>query len=296
MLIDQINLNHLRIFQAVFQTMSMTEAARQLHLTQSGVSQHIKALEDMLGTTLFDRIRQRIVPTQTAKQLYECSERSLQQIEDFLVALRAKKGQVSGTVSVGMPVEFGNNIVLPQLAKLSETHPELQFRIVQGFPSAMSEMLLNGEIDFAFVDAFGLDRQITSERIYEETLELCVSGPSGAKTIKKAENKRDFYESLNYVDYLEQSVIRATLPDAQGVARLVSEGVGAGVLPGHLAERLRRQGVELLVVPGCGTPVKNAISLSYLKSRTQSGAAHFVLETLRNRFRERQNDAPDARS
>jgi DNA-binding transcriptional LysR family regulator len=43
MIIDHINLNHLRIFQSVYKTQSMTTAAGELHLTQSGVSQHIKA-------------------------------------------------------------------------------------------------------------------------------------------------------------------------------------------------------------------------------------------------------------
>ena len=57
MLIDQLNLNQLRIFESVYRTQSMTQAAVELGLTQSGVSQHIRALEDVLGLSLFDRIK-----------------------------------------------------------------------------------------------------------------------------------------------------------------------------------------------------------------------------------------------
>jgi len=68
MLIDQINLNQLRVFESVYRTKSMTHAARELHLTQSGVSQHIKALEDVLTLKLFDRIKHFINTPQKASK------------------------------------------------------------------------------------------------------------------------------------------------------------------------------------------------------------------------------------
>ena len=80
MLIDQINLNQLRVFESVYRSKSMTHAARELHLTQSGVSQHIKALEDVLELKLFDRIKQKLVPTPSAKELYASTAKSFEDI------------------------------------------------------------------------------------------------------------------------------------------------------------------------------------------------------------------------
>ncbi len=71
MLLDQINLNQLRIFERVYRTGSMTRAAEELNLTQSGISQHIKALEDILKVRLFDRVKQKLLPTAEGKFLYE---------------------------------------------------------------------------------------------------------------------------------------------------------------------------------------------------------------------------------
>ena len=48
-LLDTLNLNYLRIFMAVYRTGSMTQAARELHLTQSGISQQIKSLDAGAG-------------------------------------------------------------------------------------------------------------------------------------------------------------------------------------------------------------------------------------------------------
>ncbi len=71
MIIDHINLNYLRVFECVFRTGSMTTAAQELHLTQSGVSQHIRSLEDVLGIRLFDRIKKKLIPTTTADILFK---------------------------------------------------------------------------------------------------------------------------------------------------------------------------------------------------------------------------------
>ncbi|MEZ4749065.1 MAG: LysR family transcriptional regulator [Bdellovibrionota bacterium] len=59
----------------------MTHAAKELHLTQSGVSQHVKSLEDVLNQRLFDRVHQRLVPTAAAKTLYEGCARGMYELE-----------------------------------------------------------------------------------------------------------------------------------------------------------------------------------------------------------------------
>src|SRR6187402_2647586 len=109
MFIDSLNLNQVRIFECVYRTQSMTAAARELHLTQSGVSQHIRAFEEILGAKLFDRINQRVVPTTSATLLYDHCAKSLQGLEEAFSELQAEKNQLAGRVHIGMPTEFGYN-------------------------------------------------------------------------------------------------------------------------------------------------------------------------------------------
>ena len=54
MLSDKINLNLLRIFEKVYETKSMTRASQELFMTQSGVSQNIKHLEEILEREVGD--------------------------------------------------------------------------------------------------------------------------------------------------------------------------------------------------------------------------------------------------
>ena len=129
MLIDQINLNNLRVFESVYRTKSMTAAADELHLTQSGVSQHIKNLEEALEVKLFDRIKKRLVPTDDAKKLYKLSSQSLDSIEQGLWGIKGQTQELAGTVSIGMPAEFGFNLIHPLLVKFGKAHPKVKFKL-----------------------------------------------------------------------------------------------------------------------------------------------------------------------
>ena len=71
--------------------------------------------------------------------------------------------------------------------------------------------------------------------------------------------------------------VRATVMDVQGMARLITCGTGAGVLPSHLVTKLEGEGHKLHVFKGCGKPLKNTISIAYLRdtARAHRGRPRF---------------------
>ena len=298
MLIDQINLNQLRVFESVYRTKSMTHAARELHLTQSGVSQHVKALEDVLELKLFDRIKQKLIATPAAKELYKHTAKSFEEIETILNKLKKTDKELTGMVSLGLPIEFGNNIIIPLLSEFQKKHPRVHFKIRQGFPFEMNHLLVSGELDFAFVDSFSLDKSITTQPVFDEVLELCVSKKQGLT--QKPQSDFDFYEKLIYVDYQEeQSVlslwmkhhtqvkspeldVRVFIMDAQAISKMIINGQCAGVLPAYLIEKLIERGEEIQVLKGSGNPLINTISLAFLEEKTLSAASKAVLEFLKS--------------
>jgi len=280
----------------------MTLASQELHLTQSGVSQHIKAFEDALGLKLFDRIKQRLVPTSAAQNLFERASRNLLGLEEAVSVVKGEDSELSGMVTIGVPIEFGNNVIIPLLSKFSKKHPGVKFTLRLGFASAMNDKILNGEFDFAFVDDFRMDRGITIESVYDEVLELCIT-PDSLKKPGNPKHLRKYYEGLDYVEYQKDEpilrmwfahhlnsknlnlTVRATVMDVQGVAHFILNGLGAGVLPGHLVLKLQEEGNKLYTFKGCGKPLKNQISMAYLRERTQSTAARSVMEWLRSSFK-----------
>jgi DNA-binding transcriptional LysR family regulator len=294
MMIDTINLNHLRIFECVYRSGSMTAAAEELHLTQPGVSQHIRSLEDILGVKLFDRIQRRLIPTGMALLLFKKCSESLYKIEQVLSELKGGEVLLSGNVNIGVPTEFGNNVILPLLAQFCKQHSQIRFSIQYGLASHINKMLLDGVLDFAFVDGFGTDKRITTETVYHETLQLCAAHELLKKYPRFIENK-EFFESLEYIDYQAGETVlrmwfdhhfgyknlnlktRATIMNVQGVAQMIQGGLAVGILPTHLADKLKGKDTPLHYFKGCGKALKNGISIGYLKEKTQSlGSRHLM--------------------
>src|SRR3989442_1607240 len=72
----------IRTFSVLARTGSFTQAARELHLTQSGVSHAMKALESDVGCRLLDRLGKKVVLTQAGEQLLHHSLKILQEMEN----------------------------------------------------------------------------------------------------------------------------------------------------------------------------------------------------------------------
>ena len=300
MLIGSFNLNMLRVFETVYRSLNMTKAATELGMTQSGVSQHIKHLEESLGVIFFDRIKHKLLPTDKAHELAKLCREHLYGLNSGLVEMSGKKEELGGDVYLGLPLEFGNNLILPHLAKFGRLHPQVNFHIKYGHAAEMNKELLSGKLDFAFLDEFKVDYQVATQKITEETLVLSASKKyflSVFKSEQEIKNSPSFYQSLDYVDYVEGAPvlkqwfdfhlkkslhlrIRASLMDVQGMGRIITAGLGAGILPLHVVERLQKQGQDLVIFPGSGKVLLNPISMAYLQERTFSRQADACMKFL----------------
>ncbi len=88
--------DHLRALVAIAETGSVTEAARRLFRTQPAVTRQIRALEDELRGTLFDRTTKPLVLTPLGKTALEQARRILQTSEDFRTLVRSSAGILVG--------------------------------------------------------------------------------------------------------------------------------------------------------------------------------------------------------
>ena len=82
MITSVLNLNQLRIFHVTASLLSFTLAAKQLNLTQPGISKHIKDLESFFGTKLFSRHGKKVSLTQAGELLYRTTGTVFKQLMD----------------------------------------------------------------------------------------------------------------------------------------------------------------------------------------------------------------------
>lgn len=277
----------------------MTLAAQELFLTQSGVSQHMKSFEQSLNLTLFIRNRTQLYTTQEADLLYKSCVKAFAEIEQTLSKINdPKQTQVAGTIRIGIPTEFGNNIVIPFLSEWSQKYSAVKFDFVYGYGLGLMQQLESGDVDLAFIDSIQKNRKISSRVVFQEDLVLASSVSYLKKLDYKISQRENLKDTLKF-DFLEyehkESIlrmwfqyhynkknvnfnVRAWVTNVQGVAGLVKQGMGVAILPDHLVEKLQKQGQLLHVFKGKKSSLKNDISVAWVKDRPRNQASEELLK------------------
>ncbi|MEF0938712.1 LysR family transcriptional regulator [Rhizobium sp. BR 362] len=135
-----------RTFLAVLRHGSLSAAARELGLTQPTIGRHIDALEETVGTELFTRSQQGLLPTDAALALKPYAETLASTTAALLRVASEARDRVSGTVRVSASEVIGVEVLPPILAELQAIHPDL---IVELSASDAVEDLLQREADIA---------------------------------------------------------------------------------------------------------------------------------------------------
>src|SRR5271167_5106182 len=117
-----INLNQLRIFQAVAQARSFTRAADAVHLTQPGVSKHIKQMEEYFGIPLFDRLGKKVALTQAGEMLLAATEEIMASIAAAEQRIEELKGLHGGKLVLGASFPIGIYFLPVILAAFRKQH------------------------------------------------------------------------------------------------------------------------------------------------------------------------------
>jgi LysR family transcriptional regulator, nitrogen assimilation regulatory protein len=168
------SLRDIRLFVAAYEERSFTAAARREHATQSGVSQHIRKLEDGLHAKLFTRDKGRVVPTPAGDSYYR---HCIEMLDVYSKATRAVQKQgagLAGNIVVGLMPTMTRCVLAPALARFIDRHPNVVVRVVEGYSAALTEQVQSAELEFAVVPAFTGAPGLKS-RLFLHTREVLVS-------------------------------------------------------------------------------------------------------------------------
>jgi LysR family transcriptional regulator, transcriptional activator of the cysJI operon len=95
------NIEWFRTFIAIYETGTLSEAAKALHISQPGVGLHLNALETFTGCPLFERTARRMIPTERARVLYQQVKHSITVLEDVEDKFHRSSGDRL-TLSIGL--------------------------------------------------------------------------------------------------------------------------------------------------------------------------------------------------
>lgn len=163
----------LRVLEAVARLKSFSRAAEELGMTQSAVSQHVRALEDWTGRTLVMRGARQSVATADGRQLAEAIAKGLGRITEVVDTLRASAHRTS-TISVACPPGFAVNWLFPRLLNFDHDHPDIPVSISTQPGAAAFE---TGSADIAIRYSASKPTGLHAERLLGERIfPVCTSG------------------------------------------------------------------------------------------------------------------------
>ncbi len=117
------NIHNLQSFVCAAQYNSFTQAALELHITQSAISRQIKELENQLGVPLFKRVRQRVVLTDTGHRFLIDAKKIIRITEDSM--LRAMSVGAKSSLNIAALPTFTSRWIMPKLETFIESNPDI---------------------------------------------------------------------------------------------------------------------------------------------------------------------------
>jgi LysR family transcriptional regulator, nitrogen assimilation regulatory protein len=160
---------------------SITRAADILHVAQPALSQQVSMLEAQFKQQLLIRSKRGVAPTEAGRALYRHAQLILRQVEQAHAAVDVSGRAPAGGVSVGLaPYSTGAALALPLLRAVRARYPDILLHINENFGGVISEAIMTGRMDMAFIYDAGPIRGVQFEPMRTEDLFL-VAAPGSAE-------------------------------------------------------------------------------------------------------------------
>lgn len=195
-----INPSYLRTFLSLCETKHFTHTAQQLHMTQPGVSQHLKKLEEELGVILFQRNGKKIEITPEGETLRDYS--ILQQnAEKSLRTDLAQDSPYKGTCKISCSGSLLMQLY-PPLLELQKVNKGLKIHMEASPDQRTIDLIHQGKFGVGLITSNVNDPELTTKIIGYEKLSIAV--PKGSKTDWQSLMKLGYINHPNGAHYASQ--------------------------------------------------------------------------------------------
>lgn len=165
-----MTIRHLKVFVAVCEYGGITKAAQSMHLAQPAVSRTIADIEEYYNIILFNRINQRIVLTESGKELLYKAKEVIKNFDDFENFARSSIDKPN--VHIGASLTIGKSH-LPKIMKhIKETYPNIKLRSTVNNAKEIQNGIIDGEIDFGIIEGSFLLPNIKAEKFMIDRLSV----------------------------------------------------------------------------------------------------------------------------
>ncbi|MCR4651582.1 MAG: LysR family transcriptional regulator [Lachnospiraceae bacterium] len=255
-----MNLNQLEYFITAAETLNFTKAAEMCFITQTAISQQIKALEENIGVQLFDRSSKHHIRLTAAGEVYLREARDIvRRSNDAARLARSTSEGVSGSICIGFISGLVNKNLSDIIRTYHITYPNVKIRFYRDNMSGLYQALDKGECDIIFnlTSTIGNSRPSDGHR-YFQSFPLVAALPGGHRLCERSTISYSELEHENFIimqpsdrpkDEAEEVLVTyerggfipnvvATEGDPETLLLMVASGIGISVLPEYIVSNL----------------------------------------------------------
>lgn len=162
----------LEYFLAVCEELHFTKAAEKLGISQPTLSQQIRAMEQRLGSPLFQRIGKKVYLTEAGEILLKHSRNIFHELEQAQAAFNEIQGMQRGRLRIGCS---GNHLLTATIMAFHAQFPKIELSVAELATEETIEGLLSNKLDLGVVFLPEEDERLVCLPLYKERLKLVVS-------------------------------------------------------------------------------------------------------------------------
>lgn len=259
-----MNFQQLRIIrETVRRNFNLTEAANALYTSQSGVSKHIKDLEDELGVELFVRRGKRLLGlTEPGRELLSIVERILLDAQNIKKLGEQFANRDRGQLNVATTHTQARYALPPVVAQFRNAFPNVHLVLHQASPAEIARMLVEGTADIGIATESLKDAEELAafpyyswhhgvvvraghalEQVEALTLEMLAEWP--LITYSEGFTGRPKIDKAFAAAGIEPDIVLSAL-DADVIKAYVELGLGVGIVASHAFEPSRDSELRLV--------------------------------------------------
>jgi DNA-binding transcriptional LysR family regulator len=244
-----MELRQLKTFLTVSRLLSFNRAAESLHYAQSTVSAQIKALEDELGVSLFDRLGKKVILTEAGELLTQYA-RKMRDLETATLSQVSGREDPRGSLSIRMPQSLGTCFLPAVLSQFHRKYPRVRFDISSCAAASLQQELRMGIYDVAFLLAESINAADLKAEVLGFARLVMVSAPDHHLAARSLLSLSDLSGQTllapkfdcSYKMMFEQELLQARvnleatieINSVETLIRCVMKGIGITVLPGMI--------------------------------------------------------------
>jgi LysR family transcriptional regulator, low CO2-responsive transcriptional regulator len=286
-------LNQLRIFLKVTQTLSITKAANELHLTQPAVSIQLKNFQAQFDIPLIEVINKKIYVTNFGQEIAEAAEKILTEVYAINYKLHAHKGELTGKLNVSV-VSTGSYIAPYFIVGFIKKNQGVELQMDVTNKAQVINSLEKNEVDFSLVSVLPTNMSIDKVELMEN--KLFVVGNYDEKFENK-EHKKKIFENIPLI-YREQgsgtrhvmeNFIKSNnlpvkkkmeLTSNEAVKQALIAGLGYSIMP-LIGIKNELENKQLQIINVKGFPIKSTWYLIWLKDKKHLPVASAYLQYIK---------------